>query len=103
MSVQETIEILESRGRTEREKIRKNVRLAFTLADAIGNRVAFVFKDPKERSEEDLLQPWHIYPDLFEADRIKAQEDSEARLLAQQKASLMNAAALNNARRRNNG
>ena len=47
MSVQETIEILESRGRTEREKIRKNVRLAFTLADAIGNRVAFVFKDPK--------------------------------------------------------
>ena len=103
MSVQETVEILESRGRTEREQMHKSVQIAFTLADAIGNRVAFVFKDPKERSEEDLLHPWHIFPDLFEADRIKAQEDSEARLLAQQKASLMNAAALNNARRRNNG
>jgi len=99
----ETLHILESRRRVQEEQMHRDVQIAFQLANAIGNRIGFLFKKPEDRSEEDLLQPWDVFPDLFKLDKIHAEEEMEARLLAQQKARLLNAAARNNERRRQNG
>ena len=69
----ETLHILESRRRVQEEQMHRDVQIAFQLANAIGNRIGFLFKKPEDRSEEDLLQPWDVFPDLFKLDKIHAE------------------------------
>lgn len=44
------------------------------LADVIANRISFAFTKKEDREEDNLLRPWHLYPKLFEEDRLKAEE-----------------------------
>lgn len=64
--IQEQIQACTRRIENER---REKLLLEFGIADAIASRIAFVFTDPKKRSESDILQPWERFPELFEKER----------------------------------
>lgn len=75
----EILDVIESRRRRKRERIEE----LFVAAEAVANRVGYVFADPKKRSESDLLWPWHIFPDLFsEEAEEKAKRAEEAETAA---------------------
>lgn len=77
-SIAEINNALASYNRRELEEYKQKVRLAFLQADALGNVIARSFdsKIPK-------MQPWDMYPALFEEERkqyeaYSQQEELEA-------------------------
>ena len=68
-SVLELLDILEARNRNtekELEQWKAKIELQFFTAQAISSRIGYIFGDEKKRRSSDILQPWDVYPDLFE-------------------------------------
>lgn len=68
-SVLEILDILEAARRNEEKELEKwkaKIELQFFTAQAISSRIGYIFGDEKKRSISDILQPWDVYPDLFE-------------------------------------
>lgn len=74
-SVLEVLDLINSYDRRKKEEIRQQIDLQFSLADVIANRVSIIFGDKKQRVP--VLQPWSVYPDLFE-DRSEELEEARA-------------------------
>ena len=66
---------------------RANIDRTFVLADAIAGRVAYSFMDPKDRSEDMILQKWQVYPELYEDTKAQAEERKANEELERVKAS----------------
>ena len=60
------------RKQTTIEKLK--IEQLFTLADAIGTRVAFLFTGKEDQDSSKIMQPWDVYPELFAEDKELAEE-----------------------------
>lgn len=61
-SIAEINSLLASYHRRRTEQFKERVRMIFLQADAIGNTI---FRDEKSKK----MQPWDVYPELFEEER----------------------------------
>lgn len=95
-SVLEVVDMINARDRLREADIRQQVELQFNAADLIGNRIAIVFGDPKKHIH--IIQPWEIYPDLFEDRSEEIQEQKELRETVKYKDDLRTFAARWNGR-----
>lgn len=57
---------MESDAEQRKQEQQQRVSEAFALADLISNRVGYLFTDKKKRSEDSLIQPWQMWPTLFD-------------------------------------
>ena len=74
--------------RKHKEDVKQQIANSFTLADAISTRIAYLFEDPKTRREENILQPWDVFPELFEERKEEAEEKKRLRELERYKAKM---------------
>lgn len=74
MTLLEIYDRIDSYRRTSEVKQKERIERLFTLADAVSTRIIYFFEDPKDRREEQILQPWDAYPGLFTNEENKAQE-----------------------------
>lgn len=63
------------RRQTVGEKLK--IEQLFTLADAIGTRVAFLFTGKEDQDSSKIMQPWDVYPELFAEDKEIAEKYRE--------------------------
>lgn len=71
-TLQELIDIIDSYKRRQKEVINK----IFVLADVISNRIGYLFTLDNKRDNYTLAEPWHYYPDLFEKDMVKNEDEN---------------------------
>lgn len=72
-SIAEVNDLLTSSRRMRELEFKEKVQLQFLQADALGNVVARMFDKKVPR-----MQPWDIYPALFEEERQKFEAYSQA-------------------------
>lgn len=77
LSVLEILDLMDSADRVERDRVKRDVLHRFVEAEAISTRIAFFFADAEKRKPEDILQPYDVYPDLFEKEQELAEEKRE--------------------------
>ena len=88
LTLQEIMDIIDTYEKQNRERIEE----AFQAAEAVASRIIYFFSDPKSRREDQILQPWHVYPELYpEAIQMaeEKKEEDERKLLEDQKANMM--------------
>ena len=88
--------MIDARDRLREADIRQQIELQFNVADLIANRIAVVFGDPKKRIH--IIQPWEVYPELFEDRSEELQEQKELQETAKYKDDLKSFAARWNGR-----
>jgi len=86
-SIKEINDCIESYLRVRKYEQKVSVGQLFTLADAISTRVAFLFDPSEAKSDDDILKPWDIYPELFKEEMERDQKRKQSIELAQFKAS----------------
>ena len=101
LSVLEVLDILDAHDRKLKAEQKRDVELAFVLADAIGSRIGYIFADESKRDQAIILQPWDLYPDLFTKEKAESAAKREAADLAKYKAGVAAYAARWNMRKRN--
>lgn len=97
--MQEVLDIIESRQRVKKERIKTEIVLKFAEADAISSRIAYLFGG-KGRRKSDILTAHKMFPELFEEERKQAEKEEEARALELHKAQMQAFAARWNMRRK---
>ena len=100
MSVPEIVDVMESAERVKEEALRRDVNLAFVQASANSSRIGFILTDPKKRREKDILQPWDVFPSLFEQSKEKRESAVDEQMMALHKAQMQAVAAKWNKRRK---
>ena len=95
----ELYDIIESRHRMMRQEEKVHVGQVFVLAEAISSRISYLFTDPKERSDDMILQAWDAYPDLFKEEKEAVEMKKEEIQLAEQRAKVIEWAETINAQR----
>lgn len=85
---------MDSYYRTLEFKEKRKTEQLFLVADVIANRVALLFSSEKDSSA--IIQPWHVYPDLFETEKDNADELEQQRQLEAYKAAMRQRAAAMN-------
>ena len=88
LSVRELLEMMESSKRREEARLKQDIILRFTEADAIASRIGRLFS-----GKGDTLQVYDAFPDLFDKEKDAAEEAIEERELERQKATMMAYAA----------
>lgn len=94
-SVAEINSLLASYNRRKLEGFKEKVKFTFLQADAFGNVLARAFDDKVEK-----LQPWDVYPVLFEDERKRYESYSQQEELESFKARRRAAMDRYNARRK---
>lgn len=73
------MDMMESHDRVQLEETKQDILLRFAHADAVSSRIGYVFGDTKKRRQEDIVQPWTMFPSLFKTEAQKQKEAEEAR------------------------
>lgn len=89
-------DIIESKRRMEKAKAGR----IFVLANAITSRIGYFFSDPKERTEDMILQPWQAYPEYFKNEKTLIEERREKQDMEIQRQKVLDRANYINALRK---
>ena len=90
MSLREVYDRFESYRRTCERKNKDKLSRDFILAEAISSRICYFFSTEESRSEDMILQPWDVDPDVFSMEKKRAEKEKRIRELAEYKAKVMN-------------
>ena len=93
------LDLMESRERMIKAEEKRASGRVFVLANAISTRIGYLFTDPKERTEDMILQAWDAYPELYEKEKQKAEEKKAESRQEEQRLKIMDRAARVNAYR----
>ena len=85
-SIPDLLDLMQAIDDAEERRLKDNITLQFVNAEAIASRIGYLFNDPKKRKKSEILQPWDVYPRLFESEKQEVEEqESEANLAAQKR------------------
>lgn len=77
LTLLEIYDRVESYRRTTELKRKEKIDQDFVLASAIATRVIWFFEDPKDRTQDQILEPYDAYPDLFKKEEEKVQANKQ--------------------------
>ena len=96
-SVPDLLDMMTAIDDEEQRVMKEKVMLAFTQAEATASRIGFMFEDPKKRKKSEVLQPWDVYPKLFESEKMLNEVAEDKQNLEQQRLAMQRFARRRNA------